>query len=95
MGVFLAITHSTGDMKPGKAAFSGQAGTLLEHMDTNPPTVLLTQNLTWDWDGAETEGMANQYLAHLETQSMNKPQSMTLLMILCYACRQKSSMAVL
>ena len=33
-------------------------------------------------DGAESQGMANQYLAQIETHSMGKHQSLTLLMIL-------------
>jgi len=33
--------------------------------------------------------------AQLEIHPIGKHQSLTLLMILCYACRQKSSMAVL
>ena len=42
-----------------------------------------------------TEGMANQNPAQLETYPMTKHQSLTQLMILCYVCRQESSMAVL
>ena len=45
-------------------------------------------------DEGKTEGRANQYLAQLETYSMGKHQSQ-LLMILCCACRQESSMTVL
>ena len=42
-----------------------------------------------DKDGAEIEGMANQCLTQLETHPMGKNQPLTLLMILCYAYRQK------
>ena len=38
-------------------------------------------------DGAETEGMANQQTVQLKTYPMGKHQSITLLMIPCYACR--------
>ena len=41
-------------------------------------------------DGAETEGMVQ-----LETHLMVKHQSLTLLTILCYACRQEPNMNVL
>jgi hypothetical protein len=45
-------------------------------------------------DGAELERMANQWLVQLETQTMGKSQYVTLLMALCYACRQKPSITV-
>ena len=41
------------------------------------------------------EGMANQWLPQLETQPMGKKQSLTLLIILFYACRQWPSITVL
>ena len=40
-----------------------------------------------DKNGAESD--ANYYLAQLEANSLGKYQSLTLLMILCYACRNK------
>ena len=46
-------------------------------------------------DGTETDGMANQWLAQLEIHSMGRHQSLTLLMILCYACKQEPSITVL
>ena len=46
-------------------------------------------------DGAESGGMGNQKLGHLETHLMDEHQSQTVLMIFCYACRQKLSIAVL
>jgi hypothetical protein len=39
-------------------------------------------------DGAEIEGMANQWLTQIEIHPIGKKQSLILLMILCYACRQ-------
>jgi hypothetical protein len=47
-----------------------------------------------DKDGAETEGTTNQWLSQLETYIMWESQPLTLLMILCYACRQEPSMTV-
>ena len=47
-----------------------------------------------DW-GAGIRGMANQQLAQLETHPMGKKQSLILLMILCYACRQEYNITVL
>jgi hypothetical protein len=43
-----------------------------------------------DKDKAETEGLANQWLAQIETHPMGKNQFLTLLMKLCYACRQET-----
>ena len=40
-------------------------------------------------DGEKIVRMANPYPAQLETHPMGKHQSLTLLMILCYAYRQK------
>jgi len=45
--------------------------------------------------GAETGGMANQWVAQVETHAMGKHQSLTPLMILCYAYRQEPSITVL
>jgi hypothetical protein len=45
--------------------------------------------------GAGIVGMANQGLVQLEIHPMDKNQSLTLLRILCYACRQWSSITVL
>ena len=47
-----------------------------------------------DKDRAEMEGTASQRLVQIETHSMGKKQSMTLLMIFCYACRQESSITI-
>jgi hypothetical protein len=46
-------------------------------------------------DGAETEGMANQWLPQIETHPMGKNQSLTMLMILYYAYTQELSITVL
>jgi hypothetical protein len=58
------------------------------HKTFNPKRSLSIRNAGTE-DGVETEGMANQ--AQLETFPMGKHQSL----ILCYAFRQESSMAVL
>ena len=93
MGMSLAMTHSIGDMEPGEAASCGWEGTLVKnYRDTNPPTkLILSTRKAGIEDGTETEGMANQLLAQLETHLMVKHQSL----ILCYTCRQESSMIVL
>lgn len=39
--------------------------------------------------------MANQEVAQLAIHPMGKHQSLTVIMIFCYACRQKPTMAVL
>ena len=44
---------------------------------------------------AETKEMANQLMTQLETHSMHKNQSLTQLMILCYAYRQEPIVTVL
>jgi len=44
-----------------------------------------------DKDRGDSERMANQELAQLETHPMGKYQYITLLMILSYACRQEPS----
>jgi hypothetical protein len=62
--------------------------------DINPHTKPSTQicpayKMKMDKDGAEIEGMVNQGLAHLETiHPMGDSQPLTLLLVLCYACRQ-------
>jgi hypothetical protein len=48
-----------------------------------------------DKDRVETENMANQWLAQTETHPMGKNQSLTVLMILCYAYRQEPRLTVL
>jgi hypothetical protein len=45
--------------------------------------------------GAETEGMVNQWLTHFETQPMGRYQSLILLMMVCCAYRQGSSITAL
>lgn len=42
-------------------------------------------------DRAEREGMANQWLAQIKTNLMDKKQFLTLLLIYRYACRQDPS----
>jgi hypothetical protein len=89
MGVTLAVTHYIEDVEPEEATSCSQAGTPGEqwrHKPTyktfNPKCILSTSN-AGTGEGAETEGMANQQLAQLETDPMGKPQSLTLLMIFC------------
>jgi hypothetical protein len=48
-----------------------------------------------DKDGAEIERMANKWLGQLETHTMGENQSLTLLMISCYICRQEPSITVI
>jgi hypothetical protein len=48
-----------------------------------------------DKDKAEAEGVAIQWLPQIETHNMNKNQSLTLLMIPCYACRQEPSIILI
>ena len=66
MGVTLAVTHSTGDMKPEKAIFSCQAGTTEDRQGHQPthkpfnPEFILSERNVGTGDGAETERMANQ-----------------------------------
>jgi hypothetical protein len=48
-----------------------------------------------DKDRGKMEGIANQQLAQIETHPMGKKQSLTLLMILCYACRHDPNITVL
>ena len=43
----------------------------------------------------QTEGMAKQLMFKIKTYPMGKNQFLTLLMILCYACRQEPSITVL
>jgi hypothetical protein len=101
MRVTLAVTHSLGDMEPEEDTSCSQVGTPVErqgHQPTyktfHPKCIQSTRNVGME-DGAETDRMANQQLAQPETHSMGKHQSLTLLMILCYTCRQESNMAVL
>jgi hypothetical protein len=48
-----------------------------------------------DNDGAETEGKANQWPVELETHPMGTKQSLTLRMVLYYACKQEASITIL
>jgi hypothetical protein len=45
-------------------------------------------------DRAETQGMANPWVPQLKTHPMGKNQSLTLLMVLCYACREPSKIVL-
>ena len=57
----------------------------------NGPIFLNILKLSWDKNGAEFGGMANQQLAQLETDPNGESQPLTLLMILCYAYKQELS----
>lgn len=48
-----------------------------------------------DRNGAEIKGKVIQWLAKLGIYPMGDHQTLTLLLMLCYACRQEPSMAVL
>jgi hypothetical protein len=61
--------------------------------DTNPPIYLQLKicpahKIYRDKVGAEIEGLASQCLAQLEIHPIGESQPLTLLMTLCYACRQ-------
>ena len=45
-------------------------------------------------DGAEFEGRPNQWLVELEIHAMQRRSPLTLLIILCYACRQEPHITV-
>lgn len=66
----------------------------------NSPAKFSSQNLSCPknnagtWDGAETEGMISQQQAQLDTHPMGKHRSLTVLIKLCYACKQKPSMTI-
>jgi hypothetical protein len=47
------------------------------------------------WSGAETEGTAKQWLPQLGVQPMDRQQSLTLVLMLWYACGQRPFMVVL
>jgi hypothetical protein len=68
--------------------------------DINPPTKLLAPNLPClkkckEKDGSEPEKVTNKYWTQLENHPRSKHQSLTLLIIFCYACRQEPSVTVL
>jgi hypothetical protein len=96
MGVFLSMTHNIGNTEPEVASSCSHAGNPAErgrhqppHKTFKPKFILCTRN-AGTGDGAETDGRAKQF----ETHPMGKHQSLTLLVILCYACRQKPSMCL-
>ena len=80
------------------ATYYSQAGLPVEGTSTYlrnlHPKICPAYKMCRDKDGAETEGMVNQCLAQLETHPMLENQSLTLLMILCYVCRQELSISV-
>ena len=47
-----------------------------------------------DKDGAKLEGMASEWLAQIETQLMDKTQSLKQLRMLSYACRPEPNITV-
>jgi hypothetical protein len=66
------------------------------HKMFNPKLIQSTKKKKMQiWDGTEANGKAIQNQAQLEIHTIGKHHSLTLLMILCYTCRQESSMAVL
>jgi hypothetical protein len=87
MGIILAVTHYIGDMEPEEATSCSQTGTPLEHAAIETPTYpqnfqpkiypVYKKNagMGKGEQSLRTEGMANQ--------------SLILLMVLCYACRQE------
>jgi hypothetical protein len=84
------MTYYNGSIESEEATSYSQIGIPVEqwrhqptHKTFNPNFILSTRN-AGTGDGAETGG-----LAQLETQPIGKHQSLTLLMVLCYACRQE------
>ena len=64
-------------------------------LDLGRHTRQLSEHKCRESGEAETEGMVKQWPTKVEIFPKDKYQSMTLLMILCYACRQEPSMTVL
>jgi hypothetical protein len=98
--VTLAVTHSIENIEPEEATSCRQAGTSVDqqghqptHKPFDPKFIPSTRNAGW----GEGEQRLREWPANnpLENHPMGKHQSLTLLMILCYAHRQESSMAVL
>ena len=101
MGVTLTVSYSTGDVETERLPPVARKEPQWTSRDTDPPTNLLTPNLycIQEMHGRGMEQKLTEWPSNnqpqLETHSLGKHQSLTLLMILCYACRQESSMAVL
>lgn len=65
LGVTLAETHSSGDMRPKEASSCSHEGTEWSDRDTNPPSKLLAQNISCLQKNAgiwmqQTEGVVNK-----------------------------------
>ena len=88
-------------MEPEVVTFGSQARLLVikppNDPENLPPKMCPAYKMFKDKDRAETDGMANQCLAQIETYAMRKSQSLTLtlLMILSYTYRQDPSIIVL
>ena len=93
MGV-IAVSHYIGDLDLEEAISCSQTGTPVKrqryqptHKTFNPKFILSTRN-AGTRDGPETEEKATQNQTQHKTYPKGKHQSLTLLMILCYVCRQ-------
>jgi hypothetical protein len=77
-------------MEPEKATSVAKQDPQQINKDANPPTKLSTQNLSCLQE-IQSKGKEQRLReqAHLETHPMGKYQSLILLIILCYACRQE------
>ena len=95
MGMALAETHSSGDTEPDcsipRKNSSGGIRTPTNKQNFKPKICPLYKKYN-DKEGPRTERMANNNQPKLRH---GKHQSLTLLMILCYACNQESSITVL
>lgn len=103
MWMTLAWNHSSEDMEPEKPTLCSLVGNPLEWKGYHPPTkayftnLFCLQEMREQKDGEWTEiktMTTNDQLAQLETQPMDKQQSLTPLMTLYYGCRQEPSMTV-
>jgi hypothetical protein len=97
MPVTLAGMPKSGDMKPEESTSCSQAGHQCRDKDTNPPTKLSTQNLSYlqEMQGWSRDGRKGQQPITTPTHPTGKYQCLTLLIILCYAYRQKPSITIL
>ena len=94
-----AVTHYIGDMEPEEATSCSQAGTPVELQEHQPTHETFNLKFTLSRKNAGMEQRLGKWPTNnppnLRPILLEKHQSLTLLMILCYACRQESSITVL
>jgi hypothetical protein len=103
MGVTLAVTHSFGDMEPVEATSCSQARNPIGAIETPTHPQNLQSKMYpvykkcrhGGWNRLSEWPTNNWPNVRVRANPMGKHQSLTLLMILCYVCRQESSMAIL